>query len=83
MCFSSSSSFAALFADGYVNHQTSAAASAPPAGVTPKQGMVRFFGGRLKGMPDLKVEIEASIANGDAAATSFVYEGTHTGKYLG
>jgi predicted SnoaL-like aldol condensation-catalyzing enzyme len=75
--------FAALFADGYVNHQTSAAAPPPPAGISPKQGTVRFFGGRLKGMPDLKVTIETSVANGDTAAASFVYEGTHTGEYLG
>ncbi|HMN73027.1 MAG TPA: ester cyclase [Rhodoblastus sp.] len=74
--------FAALFADGYVNHQMSAAAP-PPAGVQAKQGTVRFFGGRLKGMPDLKVTIEASVANGDMAAASFVYEGTHTGEYMG
>ena len=75
--------FAALFADGYVNHQTSAAAPPPPAGVTAKQGTVRFFGGRLKGMPDLKVTVEASVASGDTAAASFVYEGTQTGDYLG
>jgi predicted ester cyclase len=75
--------FAALFADDYVNHQVSAAARPPPAGVTPKQGTVRFFAGRLKGMPDLKVTIEASVASGDTAAASFVYEGTQTGDYLG
>ena len=75
--------FAALFADDYVNHQVSAAAPLPPAGVAPKQGTVRFFAGRLKGMPDLKVTIEASVVSGDTTAASFVYEGTHTGDYLG
>lgn len=48
-----------------------------------EQGAVRFFGGRLRGMPDRKVTIEASVANGDTAAASFVYEGTQTGEYLG
>jgi len=43
--------FAALFADDYVNHQVSAAAPPPAAGVTPKQGTVRFFAGRLKACP--------------------------------
>ena len=62
--------FAALFADSYVNHQTSAAAPPPAAGVTPKQGTLRFFAGRLKGLPDLKVTIEASVASGDKAAGS-------------
>ena len=75
--------FAALFADDYVNHQTSAAAPSPPAGVAPKQATVAFFAARLKGLPDLSVAIEASLANGDMAAASFVYTGTHQGVYFG
>jgi len=75
--------FAALFADDYVNHQTSAAAPSPPPGVTAKQGTVAFFAGRIKGLPDLSVAIEASLANGDMAAASFVYTGTHRGPYFG
>lgn len=74
--------FAALFAESYVNHQSSAAAPTP-AGITPKQASVGFFAGRLKGLPDLKVTIEASVFNGHMAAASFVYEGTHTETYLG
>ena len=34
--------FAALFAEDYINHQQSAAAPPPAAGVTPKQGWSRF-----------------------------------------
>jgi len=75
--------FAALFADDYVNHQMSAAAPSPPAGITAKQATVAFFGARLKGLPDLSVTIEASLANADMAAASFVYTGTHQGAYLG
>ncbi len=75
--------FAALIAADYVNHQISAAAPPPPSGLSPKQGTVGFFAGRLKAMPDLKVTIEASVAAGDMAAASFVYEGTQTGVYLG
>jgi predicted ester cyclase len=37
----------------------------------------------MKKPRDLKVTVEASVANGDTAAASFVYEGTHTGEYLG
>ncbi len=74
--------FAALFADAYVNHQSSAAAH-PPAGIAPKQATVGFFAARLKGLPDLRVTIEASVVNGDMAAASFVYEGTQSGVYLG
>jgi steroid delta-isomerase-like uncharacterized protein len=75
--------FAALFADDYVNHQTSAAAPTPPPGVSAKQATVAFFAARLKGVPDLSVAIEASLANGDMAAASFVYTGTHRGPYFG
>ena len=75
--------FAALFADDYVNHQTSAAAPSPPAGVTAKQATVAFFTARLKGLPDLSVTVEASLANSDMAVASFVYSGTHQGVYLG
>jgi predicted SnoaL-like aldol condensation-catalyzing enzyme len=75
--------FAALFADDYINHQMSAAAAKPAPDVSPKQASVGFFAGRLKGMPDLSVAIEVSLAYGDMAAASFVYSGTHRGEYFG
>ena len=75
--------FAALFADDYVNHQLSAAAPPPGAGVSPKAATVAFFAARLKGLPDLTVTIETKVAAGDRAAASFVYEGTHQGVYFG
>jgi steroid delta-isomerase-like uncharacterized protein len=75
--------FAALFADDYINHQMSAAAPKPAAGITAKQASVGYFAARLKGMPDLSVAVEASLANGDMAAASFVYTGTHRGVYFG
>ena len=75
--------FAALFAEDYVNHQTSAAAPPPAPGVPPKHGTVAFFTGRLKGLPDLSVMIETMVASGDKVAASFVYSGTHQGVYLG
>jgi steroid delta-isomerase-like uncharacterized protein len=75
--------FAALFAEDYVNHQTSAAAPPPAPGVPPKQATVGFFAGRLKGLPDLSVAIEAMVAADDKVAASFVYAGTQDGPYLG
>lgn len=75
--------FADLFADTYVNHQVSAAAPPPPPNMTAKQGTVGFFKGRLTGIPDLKVSIEAMVAGKDRVAASFVYTGTHQGVYLG
>ena len=75
--------FAALFSEAYVNHQVSAAAPPPPAGVRPKAATVAFFAARLKAMPDLKVAIETSLAEADRVAASFVYEGTQNGVYYG
>ena len=75
--------FADLFAEDYVNHQRSAAAPAPPAGKSPKQATFAFFQARLTGVPDLRVSIETSLAAGDKAAASFVYEGAHGGVYYG
>ena len=74
--------FAALFSENYVNHQLSAAAP-PPAGKSPKQAQVAGITGRLAGIPDLKVEIEATVASGNIAAASFVYSGTHNGPLAG
>src|SRR5215469_11415084 len=75
--------FAALFADSYVNHQMSAAAPPPAAGMTPKQGTVGFFKARLTGISDLKVVVEALVVGRDRVAASFVYTGTHGGVYFG
>jgi steroid delta-isomerase-like uncharacterized protein len=75
--------FAALIADDYINHQVSAAAPKPPPGMSTKQASVAFFAARLKGMPDLSVAVEASLASGDMVAASFVYSGTHQGVYFG
>ncbi|HEX3502121.1 MAG TPA: ester cyclase [Xanthobacteraceae bacterium] len=74
---------AALLSDDYVNHQVSAAAPPPPANVSPKQATVAFFKARLTGLPDLKVAIEAMVADKDHVAASFVYTGTHNGTYFG
>src|ERR1700704_5606013 len=49
--------FAALFDDGYVNHQLSAAPPPPASGLAPKQATIGFFAARLKGIPDLAVAI--------------------------
>jgi predicted ester cyclase len=74
--------FAALFAEDYVNHQVSAAAP-PPAGVSQKQATVAFLGRRVDALAGLKVSVEASLAQGDLCAASFVYEGVHQGVYYG
>jgi steroid delta-isomerase-like uncharacterized protein len=75
--------FAELFAEDYVNHQVSAAAPPPPTGLSQKAASVAFFDARLKGIPDLRVEVEASVVSRDKAAASFVYTGTHGGPLFG
>jgi steroid delta-isomerase-like uncharacterized protein len=75
--------FAALFAADYQQHQFSAAAPPPPAGMSAKQATVAFFTARLAGLPDLVVTIEAMVAADDMVAASFVNEGTHRGVYFG
>jgi steroid delta-isomerase-like uncharacterized protein len=76
--------FAALLADDYRNHQTSAAAPpGPPSGKTPKQATVEFFAARLAALPDLSVTIEVVVPTTDYMAASFVYTGTHRGPYFG
>jgi steroid delta-isomerase-like uncharacterized protein len=75
--------FAALFAVDYQQHQFSAAAPPPPAGMSAKQATVAFFTARLAGLPDLVVTIEAMVAADDMVAASFVNEGTHRGVYFG
>ena len=74
--------FADLFAEDYVNHQVSVAAP-PPAGMSAKAATVAFFAARLKGIPDLKVTVQTTVAEDDRVAASFVYEGRHEGVYYG
>jgi len=74
--------FAALLSPNYVNHQFSAA-SPPPAGVSTKSLTVKLFHARLDGMADLKVVADKIVTKGDSCAANFVYEGTHTGVYMG
>lgn len=75
--------FADLFADDYRNHQTSAAAPAPPPGKSMKQNTVDYFAARLAGLPDLVVTVETSLLAKDRFAASFVYTGTHTATFMG
>ena len=75
--------FAALFGAGYLNHQASAGAPPPPAGLSPKAASVGFFAARLAGIPDLRVDIETMVSDGEKVAASFLYTGTHGGPYFG
>lgn len=75
--------FAALFSPVYVNHQFSAASPRPPAGLSAKALTVNLFHARLNGMANLKVVADKIVVDGDSCAANFIYEGTHTGLYMG
>jgi len=76
--------FAALFAEDYAQHQSSAAAKPPPPGVSAKQATVGFFAARLAALPDLRVVADPVVVAGDWVAANFVYAGTHSGAaYFG
>jgi predicted ester cyclase len=71
-------SFAELLAEGVVNH------SAPIGGPNGAGSMVHFILEILrKGIPDIQVEIEAQIAEGDLVATRKVLRGRQTGGFMG
>jgi predicted ester cyclase len=76
--------FAALFAEDYAQHQTSAAAKPPPAGLSAKQATKAYFAARLAALPDLRVVADPVVVAGDWVAANFSYAGTHTGAaYFG
>ncbi|HKP96015.1 MAG TPA: ester cyclase [Fibrobacteria bacterium] len=71
-------SFAELVAEDVVNH------SAPPGSPDGARSMVYFILEILrKGIPDVKVDIEAQIAEGDLVTTRKVLRGRQTGEFLG
>jgi len=74
--------FADLIADDYNNHQNSAAAPAP-SGKSMKKATVDFFTNRVNALTGLTVSVEASLAEGEMCAASFVYEGVHDAVYYG
>jgi predicted ester cyclase len=75
--------FGSLFADDYRNHQASAAVPAANTRLSDKQGTIAFFQARLWGMPDLRCEIEAIVADDGMVAASYAYSGTHQGTLMG
>jgi len=75
--------FAALFADDYVQHQSSAAAPQLAAGVSAKQATMAYFAARLTALPDLQVTADPVVVAGDMVAANFVYTGTHKAPYFG
>jgi steroid delta-isomerase-like uncharacterized protein len=75
--------FAALFADDYVQHQTSAAVQPQTAGLSAKQATLNYFAARLAALPDLQVTADPVVVADDMVAANFTYTGTHKAPYFG
>jgi len=47
------------------------------------QGLREHYTALLKGLPDLRIEVEDVIAEGEKVAHRFTFFGTHRGEFLG
>jgi steroid delta-isomerase-like uncharacterized protein len=66
-----------LLADDFVDYT-------PLPGVPPtRDGIKMLFGYLRSAFPDLRVDVQEQIAEGEKVATRKVFEGTHRGEFLG
>jgi steroid delta-isomerase-like uncharacterized protein len=66
-----------LLSDDFVEHN-------PAPGQSPdRQGAKQLIGEALAAFPDLELEVEREIAEGDTVATSLRFTGTHRGEFAG
>jgi predicted ester cyclase len=67
----------AFFGEGFVSHNM-------PPGLPPgREGVKRFFSMFRDAFPDVTVEIDELVAEGDRVAVATTFTGTHTGELLG
>jgi len=70
--------FKELIAPDVINH------TAPPGSPAGADGMFNFLQNMLRtGFPDLKVDIEDQVAEGDKVTTRKTIRGTHSGLFMG
>jgi len=69
--------FGDLVADGFVEHQGG------PGFAPDKEGMLDFFRAMLAAFPDLRMEVEDLLADGDRAVARVRVTGTHRGSFMG
>jgi steroid delta-isomerase-like uncharacterized protein len=69
--------FGDLIADGFVEHEEL------PDLVPGKEGVKEFFRMYLEAFPDLHMEVQDLIADGDKAVARVVVTGTQTGEFMG
>jgi predicted ester cyclase len=69
--------FGDLIADAFVEHQ--GGAGLPPT----KQGTLAYFRILLDAFPDMRMNVEDLIANGDKTVARVLVTGTHMGEFIG
>src|SRR3954471_18167468 len=66
-----------FFGDGFVSHNM-------PPGLPPgRDGVKRFFSMFRDAFPDVTVEIDELVSDGDRVAVATTFTGTHTGSIMG
>jgi steroid delta-isomerase-like uncharacterized protein len=69
--------FGDLVADGFVDHEDT------PGFAPDKDGTLDFFRAMLAAFPDLTMEVEDLLADGDRAVARVRVTGTHRGDFMG
>ena len=67
----------AFFGEGFVSHNM------PPGFPQGREGVKRFFSMFREAFPDVEVEIDELVADGDRVAAATTFTGTHTGSIMG
>ena len=67
----------AFFGDGFVSHNM------PPGFPQGREGVKLFFSTFRDAFPDVTVEIDELVADGDRVAVATTFTGTHTGALMG
>jgi steroid delta-isomerase-like uncharacterized protein len=66
-----------FFGEGFVSHNM------PPGFPQGPEGVKRFFSMFRDAFPDVTVEIDELVADGDRVAAATTFTGTHTGAIMG
>jgi steroid delta-isomerase-like uncharacterized protein len=66
-----------FFGEGFVSHNM------PPGLPQGREGVKRFFEMFRDAFPDVTVEIDELVADGDRVAAATTFTGTHTGELMG
>jgi steroid delta-isomerase-like uncharacterized protein len=69
--------FATNLADGFVEHEET------PGLAPTRDGVRAFFGMQLAAFPDLRMDVEDVVANGDKVVARVRLTGTHQGELMG